>query len=227
MSSPTSDPATDMAAVMGFASFGNAPRPAKRARNDFTVVDSAAFEHAQFLPSHGTNANAIELGPSSYASSRDAATDQEPAQQHALKPLPASLPARPPPTNDTESSQSMDQPRHRQQGRGREGGGKQYGHKGEGNSGQQRGRGERNALWYIDYYDPMSNENPWEDLEKKAGLEPLGTWLPRGHARQQQRASEGEHKVERSVQGQKQHPSGEDGQQQKTDQVQEEEPSLA
>lgn len=47
-------------------------------------------------------------------------------------------------------------------------------------------------IWWIGYYDPTSNENPWEILERKEGLEPLGTWLPRGHARREQgRGAEG------------------------------------
>ncbi|KAK3304071.1 uncharacterized protein B0T15DRAFT_229023 [Chaetomium strumarium] len=40
------------------------------------------------------------------------------------------------------------------------------------------GGGGANPQWYIDYYDPSSNENPWEGMEKFKGLEPVGTWLP-------------------------------------------------
>ncbi|KAJ4306727.1 hypothetical protein N0V88_000093 [Collariella sp. IMI 366227] len=29
-----------------------------------------------------------------------------------------------------------------------------------------------NPTWYIEYYDPSSNENPWEGMEKFKGLEP-------------------------------------------------------
>jgi hypothetical protein len=39
------------------------------------------------------------------------------------------------------------------------------------------GGGGMNPQWYIDYYDPSSNENPWEGMEKFKGLEPVGTWL--------------------------------------------------
>ncbi|RKU43880.1 hypothetical protein DL546_005276 [Coniochaeta pulveracea] len=48
-------------------------------------------------------------------------------------------------------------------------------------SGAGRGGHER-RMWYTDYYDPSSNENPWEGLEKAGGLIPVGTWLERGHA---------------------------------------------
>lgn len=42
----------------------------------------------------------------------------------------------------------------------------------------------RQRVWWVGYYDPTSNENPWEVLERRAGLGALGRWLPRGHARQ-------------------------------------------
>ncbi|KAF9771316.1 hypothetical protein IL306_011045 [Fusarium sp. DS 682] len=33
---------------------------------------------------------------------------------------------------------------------------------------------------FTGYYDPMSNENPWEKIEKARGLTTKGTWIPRG-----------------------------------------------
>jgi hypothetical protein len=48
-------------------------------------------------------------------------------------------------------------------------------------SGAARG-GHEKRIWYTDYYDPSSNKNPWEWLEKARGLNPVGTWLERGHA---------------------------------------------
>lgn len=35
-----------------------------------------------------------------------------------------------------------------------------------------------NPLWYVDYYDPSSNQNPWERLEQAKGITPVGPWLP-------------------------------------------------
>ncbi|OAQ99956.1 hypothetical protein LLEC1_04026 [Akanthomyces lecanii] len=35
-----------------------------------------------------------------------------------------------------------------------------------------------NRLWYVDYYDHFSNENPWAKLEEAAGLQPISTWIP-------------------------------------------------
>ncbi|KAH7346770.1 hypothetical protein BKA65DRAFT_456587 [Rhexocercosporidium sp. MPI-PUGE-AT-0058] len=55
--------------------------------------------------------------------------------------------------------------------------------------GGNRGRGERNDKWYVGYYDPGFNINPWEALEKERGLEPVGKWLeyPKGQGRGGQR----------------------------------------
>jgi hypothetical protein len=38
---------------------------------------------------------------------------------------------------------------------------------------------ERSDTWYIGYYDHLSNENPWERIEKARGLTTRGTWIPR------------------------------------------------
>ena len=40
-----------------------------------------------------------------------------------------------------------------------------------------RSVGGHNPLWYEGYYDPSSNANPWDRLEKKLGLESKGPWL--------------------------------------------------
>lgn len=45
---------------------------------------------------------------------------------------------------------------------------------------QPRQRGQKNEFWYVGYYDPSFNENPWAKLEKANGLEPRGTWIERG-----------------------------------------------
>ncbi|KAK2058180.1 hypothetical protein LY76DRAFT_545122 [Colletotrichum caudatum] len=44
---------------------------------------------------------------------------------------------------------------------------------------QQRSDGKP---WWEGYYDHTSNENPWERLEKRAGVQSRGTWLARGQA---------------------------------------------
>ncbi|OIW27214.1 hypothetical protein CONLIGDRAFT_418246 [Coniochaeta ligniaria NRRL 30616] len=52
---------------------------------------------------------------------------------------------------------------------------------GRGGGGGGAGPPGGKRIWWTDYYDPSSNENPWEGLEKARGLEPVGSWLPRGH----------------------------------------------
>ena len=44
-------------------------------------------------------------------------------------------------------------------------------------------RGQKNPTWYVGYYDPSFNSNPWAKLEKDSGLEPLGPWLDSQGAR--------------------------------------------
>jgi hypothetical protein len=44
-------------------------------------------------------------------------------------------------------------------------------------------RGQRNPKWFVGYYDPSFNDNPWATLEQAKGLEPLGRWPERQGAR--------------------------------------------
>lgn len=37
-------------------------------------------------------------------------------------------------------------------------------------------KSQRNLKWYVGYYDPSFNENPWKLLEEAKGLAPLGRW---------------------------------------------------
>lgn len=73
---------------------------------------------------------------------------------------------------------------------GQEGGEHGYDQSLPGAQGQSRGQGwgqgrersqgrEHGKPWWEGYYDPASNQNPWAALEKKAGLEPRGSWLSR------------------------------------------------
>jgi hypothetical protein len=71
-------------------------------------------------------------------------------------PFPSSLPQRPPPPSPSIAGSVT------------------------GSMGTQRGaRGQRNELWYVDYYDPSFNENPWKALEREGGLPEVGSWLQR------------------------------------------------
>ncbi|KAF5665373.1 hypothetical protein FHETE_6733 [Fusarium heterosporum] len=45
--------------------------------------------------------------------------------------------------------------------------------------GQHAAPRESKDTWYIGYYDHLSNENPWDRIEKARGLTTRGTWIPR------------------------------------------------
>ena len=62
-------------------------------------------------------------------------------------------------------------------GRGSSRGSGRGGWQGGGRGGGEPG-GSGSEPWWTDYYDPSSNENPWERLEQARGIEPVGTWLP-------------------------------------------------
>ncbi|KFY23709.1 hypothetical protein V493_05691 [Pseudogymnoascus sp. VKM F-4281 (FW-2241)] len=49
-------------------------------------------------------------------------------------------------------------------------------------------RGQRNELWYIGYYDPSFNDNPWRGLEKENGLPEVGAWIEKPQRGQGQAA---------------------------------------
>ncbi|KAI9746042.1 MAG: hypothetical protein M1818_000723 [Claussenomyces sp. TS43310] len=46
-----------------------------------------------------------------------------------------------------------------------------------------RERPQRNELWYVGYYDPSFNENPWARLEIQKGIQSRGTWVERDQRR--------------------------------------------
>jgi hypothetical protein len=81
-----------------------------------------------------------------------------------------SLPNRPNPSWGVQvGSPPQPQPAERgghSQGRGRRGGG----------HGQHGAGGDNGKPWWDGYYDTRSNENPWQYLEKDAGLQPQGSW---------------------------------------------------
>lgn len=152
-----------MAQVMGFSSFGAQNRPQKKRR--YNPRADAVKE----APPSSTGANSMALGaarPATNTDEIDLDDDDETASpsgpQASLgsgiqaQVRPASLPERPAPGTGF-----------------------------VGDSGHQQQRpashdhGSRD-IWYEGYYDNTSNENPWERLEQAKGLEPKGSWLPRG-----------------------------------------------
>ncbi|RDW64928.1 hypothetical protein BP6252_10579 [Coleophoma cylindrospora] len=190
------DGAAAMAAAMGFSSFGTQSHPAKK-RKFNSATD--AFVDGQELASldkggkkgQGSGGNDIPLGKSRVLGVKIEATEgeidlEEDEQEHedggrwldTSEPAPAEmeamrrdqeraslaqmnaagaghqLPQRPAnPPFPTPNAQQPPPPPHQ--------------------------RGQKNQLWYVGYYDPSFNENPWARLEKEHGLEAVGTWLER------------------------------------------------
>ncbi|KAK4042008.1 hypothetical protein C8A01DRAFT_14329 [Parachaetomium inaequale] len=99
------------------------------------------------------------------------------------------------------ASQSQPTGTRPQNGRGAQSGrGGNRGGGGARGGGAGRG-GPHNPLWYVDYYDASSNENPWEGMEKFKGLEAVGTWLSRLWDREKKEKGEGASGVEGGGEG--------------------------
>ncbi|KAJ6784911.1 hypothetical protein PWT90_02384 [Aphanocladium album] len=182
------DTAAAMAAAMGFSSFGAQNPSSKKRKYNHNNDAVVSIDNTQ---SHGTGANSAPLaerrappanadeialddddddddeaddgahdgGHASAAnSSGNASADAGSGIPPGIGAGIAGLPQRPAPPHGGF-------PGHQQ----RRGGGPRHG------SGGHHGI---NKLWYEDYYDHFSNENPWAKLEKAAGLEPISTWVP-------------------------------------------------
>lgn len=151
------DTTDDIMAQMGFSSFGGQNRPQKKRRYN------PRADAVQDDPPSGTGANSTALGrPAANADEidlEDDPTTEPPATQAQVRP--ASLPQRPAPGTGFVDGQKPAAAAHHPPPASHEGGGSR-------------------APWYEGYYDHLSNENPWERLEKTKGLESKGSWLPRG-----------------------------------------------
>jgi hypothetical protein len=167
-----SDDNNAMAEAMGFSSFG--AHPAKKRRynphSDSSILPSKPVSAAHSKPS-ASGANSAPLGTRSApaASNNDEISldDDEDAEQQGRAELagpPATLPQRPAVAAPgaaigDEQQTTQSKPQGHGQGRG--------------------GRGQFNPLWYENYYDPTSNANPWDRLEKKLSIQPRDPWPPR------------------------------------------------
>lgn len=162
-----------MAEAMGFSSFG--AHPAKKRRynphSDSSILPSKPVSAAHSKPS-ASGANSAPLGtrPAPAASTNNdeiSLDDEEDVGQQGGAELggpPSTLPQRPAVAAPGEAVAEGQQPPHSKsqahgQGRG--------------------GRGQFNPLWYENYYDPTSNANPWDRLEKKLSLQARDPWPPR------------------------------------------------
>jgi hypothetical protein len=166
-----------MMQAMGFSSFGAQDPPSKKRRynpradaavptsdkvvqpagtgSNMTPLGSAARREDGALPA--TGADAIEPATSTpgLSASNQSSQDTMTGNTSTLPAPSASLPARPMPTAGPMRSPASGAPEQRHHDR------------------------SVNDNWYEGYYDPSSNENPWERLEKSLGLPSKGTWLTR------------------------------------------------
>lgn len=185
--------AAAMAAAMGFSSFGmqESNRPSKKRRFDDGVFDIAASgTGANSLPLHPrestkaqkTNTDEIDLDGDEDDAAQDGNPDEQLSQQPAMVPL-HGLPPKPIVTaNEFEPPfvtppPGLHGPWFQAGGRGGRGGGGGLNNRGLGRGGGG-GRDGPNREWYLDYYDPSFNENPWERLEQTKDLPSVGSWLP-------------------------------------------------
>lgn len=143
-----------MASMMGFSSFGDQDRPNKKRRFNpgaDAAVDSSVTQAA-------TGSNSAPLGVRSHIEGTNPhevhleedlqnIQDQPTADSPTISAHPSSLPQRP-------AAAILGMP-----------------------LGSQVPREAAKAdTWYQDYYDSLSNSNPWEKLEQNLGLQPRGIW---------------------------------------------------
>jgi hypothetical protein len=148
-----------MAQAMGFSAFGSQHPNKKRRYNP--RADAGGFSLPPKPASTGANSTTLGLKPSKGSNADEIALDDDgddgapvpaPAQVR-----PASLPQRPalPPGGFAAGQhQPQFQPRRPQDP-------------------------PPLGIWYEGYYDPMSNENPWERIETARGMSSVGSWLSR------------------------------------------------
>lgn len=182
------DEAAAMAAAMGFSNFGmkESNRPSKKRRFNDGKADADAGTGANSMPlPPRTSAvqemiqttDEIDLGDDDDAEIGSGNQDQPPPPGAATQ-LPAAygLPPKPPGATSYEiplvPPPGLHGPSYQAGGRGGRGG------RGPTSRGGRGGGHSVNREWYLDYYDPSFNENPWERLEQSKGLTPLGSWLP-------------------------------------------------
>ncbi|KAK5997248.1 hypothetical protein PT974_02602 [Cladobotryum mycophilum] len=180
MDAPTDEEA--MAQAMGFSSFGT-NRPQKRKYNPQAdaVVDAKRNNNKAV----STGSNSTPLGTGAYNANEITLDDEvnngdEPAPEAEAEEAVA-VPA----TQEANAADSAPQeapvrpaglPARPAPGAGFMG--PSRGHQGGHQGGHANASGSKRP-WYEEYYDPSSNENPWQRLEVSLDLQPLGTWLER------------------------------------------------
>ncbi|KAK7432333.1 hypothetical protein QQZ08_001285 [Neonectria magnoliae] len=148
-----------MAQALGFASFGAQGHPNKKRRKN---PRADATRIAGQRPSvTGANSTALGPAPTTRSNADEIALDDDGEDAPAPAQVrPASLPQRP--AAPSGGSASRNQAPFR--------------------PAPQRSQDPSPGPWYEGHYDPMSNENPWDRIEKTRGLSSIGSWVPRGDA---------------------------------------------
>ncbi|KAG6009405.1 hypothetical protein E4U54_008568 [Claviceps lovelessii] len=180
MDSDADADAAAMAQAMGFSSFGTQDRPLKKRRYNAAADSISSAETAPQPQATGSNTTPLAApGAKSCANAEEIDLHDEDdevgekddhndeaiplqASQVSIKAAPAGLPARPAPGIGFVGTVSSESDAHAPAPRSRPGKPAQRSH---------------NELWYKDYYDSTSNENPWERLEKAMGLATKGIWV--------------------------------------------------
>ncbi|KAG6008510.1 hypothetical protein E4U21_004350 [Claviceps maximensis] len=176
MDSDADADAVAMAQAMGFSSFGAQDRPLKKRRYNAAAGSISSAEKASqpqatgsnttplAAPSAKTSTNAEEIDLHDDDEDNDDDDDATPQQagRASKQATPSGLPARPAPGTGFVGGVSSEK----------------HGHAARFRPGKPA-QTQHNELWYVDYYDSTSNENPWERLEKAMGLETKGLWVSR------------------------------------------------
>ncbi|KAK8141949.1 hypothetical protein G3M48_009579 [Beauveria asiatica] len=181
------DTAEAMAAAMGFSSFGAQNPPSRKRKYNPNNDAVVSIDKPQ---RHGTGANSAPVGERrappvnadeialddevdndddddgannngeavAVGEAASASTDAAGGFAHGIGAGIAGLPQRPAPARGGFAGNQQ-----RRGGAPRQASGGHHG---------------MNKLWYEDYYDHFSNENPWAKLEEAAGLQPISTWFP-------------------------------------------------
>jgi hypothetical protein len=168
-----------MAAAMGFSSFGAQKPPNKKRKYNLHADASTAADRQK--PATGTGANSAPLGsrPAPPANTDeiqlvdDDDDDDEEEGDDADGNTVATAVAE---AGDisTQDAYAASLPQRPAAGTGFVGD-----FAGNNQSHGHGGGKQHNKLWYENYYDHLSNENPWARLEKKLGLQPRGAWIVR------------------------------------------------
>jgi len=186
--SPTNDvdldvdtEAQDMASALGFSSFGTQEqnRPSKKRRFDATSDSSSQAPSPSGANSLPVHSRVMTSSANSSATQKDPAPVYLPGLEGLKMSVTSSSPGGvrsegwyPSPENPDHRVEEVEAPID-----------VSHFHHGHRIATTARHKAARplssiNPLWYVDYYDPSSNQNPWERLEQAKGLASIGSWLP-------------------------------------------------